>query len=55
MLRIRARAGTPALDMAPYTLYPNEREFLLPRNSLLRVLGYKGSVSELDTEVLIDG
>jgi hypothetical protein len=55
MLRIRASAGTPALDMAAYSLYPNEREFLLPRNCLLRVLGYKSRASELDTEVVIDG
>jgi len=55
MLRIRAPKGMNALDMAPYSPYAREREFLLPRGTVLRVLGYNSSASELECEVVING
>jgi len=51
LLRIRAPAGTLALDMAGLSDYPDEREFLLPRGTRLRVVAYDEVARILDTEV----
>lgn len=51
VLRIRAPAGTLALDMSGLSNYPAEREFLLPRGSRLRVVAYDAAAGILDTEV----
>lgn len=55
MLKIHAPSGMRALDVGPYSLYPDEGEFLLPRGTELRILGYDPAKSELECEVIVDG
>ncbi|MGQ0559994.1 MAG: ADP-ribosyltransferase [Sphingosinicella sp.] len=54
MYKISALKGMSALPMASYSNYPKEQEFLLPRGTKLKVLGYNAANSELLMEVVID-
>ena len=51
MVRIFIRAGSKALDVAPYSMHPDEEEILLPRGTRLRIVGYDGA-NVLDAEVI---
>lgn len=51
IVRIHVPAGTLALDMTEMSEYPQEREFLLPRGTRLRVLSYDNVARILDTEI----
>lgn len=52
ILRIGVKAGSTAIDMAPFSEHPDEREYLLPRDTLFEVTGISsGSPQIIDVEV----
>jgi hypothetical protein len=55
ILRIQAVAGTCALNMTSYSAYPNEAEYLLPRGTTVRVLGYDPGTRTVEAEVVWNG
>jgi hypothetical protein len=51
LMRIRLPGGRNALDLSPYSPLPEEQEYLLPRETVLRVTGYDVDEDILDLEV----
>jgi hypothetical protein len=52
ILKINIPAGSNALDMHPYSQFPEEHEFLLPRGANLRAIGYDANADALELEVV---
>lgn len=52
MMRIKLPKGCNALYLAPYSVYPAEEEWLLPRNAELRILGYDDDTRTLELELV---
>ena len=53
IFRIRLPAGARALDMRRFSAYPDEHEFLLPRGTELRILGFDGART-IDADVVLN-
>jgi hypothetical protein len=54
ILKIHVPAGGNALDMHPYSNFPEEHEFLLPRGVKLRAIGYDANADALEFEVVLN-
>jgi hypothetical protein len=52
LFKIRIPEGRKALPVGPYSKYPNEEEFLLPRETELRIVGYDAENDVLELEVV---
>lgn len=52
VLKIRIPAGSIALAVAPYSQYPGEEEYLLPRDTVVRVTGYDPVTRTIEVEVV---
>ncbi len=52
ILRITIPKGAPALSLKPLSDYPDEDEWLLPRNTRLRVTGYDRVNRTLEVETM---
>jgi hypothetical protein len=55
LFRIAVPKGSKVLDLSPYSTNPAEEEFLLPRDTQLRVVGYDENEDVLDVEVIHRG
>jgi hypothetical protein len=51
LLKVHAPTGSLALDMTDFSLFPAEQEFLLPRDTRLRVIAYDPSSRTIEAEV----
>lgn len=51
VLKIHVPPGSNALEMHPYSQHPEEHEILLPRDAILRVIGYDANADMLELEV----
>lgn len=51
-MRILAPAGSIALDVSPYSPFPDEHEYLLPRNTGLRIVGFDPATQTIETELV---
>ena len=54
VLKISVPKGSFALNVAPYSQYPGDREYLMPRNTTIRVLGYEAATRTIMAEVVKD-
>ena len=50
--RIRVPAGSIALDATPYSQYDAEREYLLPRDCAMRVVGVDPAKRTIELELV---
>jgi hypothetical protein len=55
LFRIRVAKGMRALNLTPYAVGSDEEEYLLPRETRMKVLGYDGDDDVLDLEVVDHG
>jgi len=52
LMEIRAGAGSIALDLSPYSAYPDEGEFLLARGVAMRVVGFVEASRMIQVELI---
>jgi hypothetical protein len=51
LMKIRVPQGRRALYLAPYSSEPDEQEYLLPRDTVLKLIGYDEDEDVLELEV----
>ena len=52
LMKVRVSVGSNALDIAPYSAYPSEQEYVLPRDTTVRVTGFSSATQMIEAEVI---